>query len=206
MESNTTKPIAPNHHAHHPGFSGPLGVVGALTMVLGRGPVARLAAELADVRAGERVVDLGCGPGAAVREAARRGAAAIGVDPAPVMLRFARWLTLGRRSVTWLRGSAEAVPVGDGCADVVWSIATVHHWSDVGAGLAEVRRVLAPGGRFLAIERRTTPGATGLRSHGWTDAQAAAFADACRASGLEDVACATHRAGRSVLLTIAAGR
>jgi SAM-dependent methyltransferase len=63
----------------------------------------------------------------------------------------------------------------------------VHHWHDLEAGLAEVRRVLAPGGRFVALERRTEVGADGLASHGWTDAQAAAFAEACRAAGFVDV-------------------
>ncbi len=70
---------------------------------------------------------------------------------------------------------------------MVWSVATVHHWADVAAGLAEVRRVLAPGGRFFAVERRVRPGATGLASHGWTDQQAASFAACCRAAGLDDV-------------------
>jgi ubiquinone/menaquinone biosynthesis C-methylase UbiE len=48
----------------------------------------------------------------------------------------------------------------------------VHHWHDLDAGLAEVRRVLRPSGRFLAIERQVEPGATGLASHGWTAEQA----------------------------------
>ena len=65
--------------------------------------------------------------------------------------------------------------------------------------------MLAPGGRFLAAERRTTPGATGLASHGWTDAQADAFAALCREAGFTDVSVATH-AGRRALVTVRARR
>ena len=70
-----------NHHADHPGFAGLSAViVGLILLVKGR-PNARLAADIAGVSAADRVVDIGCGPGGAVREAARRGACATGVDP-----------------------------------------------------------------------------------------------------------------------------
>ena len=70
-----------NHHADHPGFAGLSAVIiGMVLLVKGRAN-ARLAADVADVSATDRVVDIGCGPGGAVREAARRGARATGVDP-----------------------------------------------------------------------------------------------------------------------------
>lgn len=81
-----------NHHADHPGFAGVTGLLAGLTMIPGRGAIARLAADLACVSATDRVIDVGCGPGTAVREAARRGARAIGIDPARVMLRLAEAL------------------------------------------------------------------------------------------------------------------
>jgi ubiquinone/menaquinone biosynthesis C-methylase UbiE len=103
------------------------------------------------------------------------------------MLRMARvWPGRRRRRISWRRGTAEQLPVADDVASVVWAIATVHHWHDVDAGLAEARRVLRPGGRLVAIERwRPSTATTGLASHGWTDEQAAAFADACRAAGFD---------------------
>jgi len=179
--------VVPNHHAEHSPFSGVVGVAAALSMIAGREKDARLAERLSRLAPGEIVVDIGCGPGAAVRRAARSGATAIGVDPAPVMLRTARLLTRGTPGVSYREGSAEAVPVPDGQAQVVWSIATVHHWRDLDAGLREVRRVLAPGGRFVAIERRTRPDARGHAGHGWTDAQGAAFAGCCEQHGFTDV-------------------
>jgi ubiquinone/menaquinone biosynthesis C-methylase UbiE len=102
------------------------------------------------------------------------------------MLRVARLLTRSPR-VRYLEGTAEALPLPDDAATLVWSIASVHHWRDLDIGLQEIRRVLRPAGRFVAIERATRPGATGHASHGWTDEQAGAFAQRCREHDLTDV-------------------
>jgi hypothetical protein len=70
--------------------------------------------------------------------------------------------------------------------------------------VAEALRVLDTGGRFLAVERRSRPGATGLASHGWTDEQAGAFAALCRTAGFADVRREPHRAGRRSLVAVLA--
>jgi ubiquinone/menaquinone biosynthesis C-methylase UbiE len=197
---------AVNHHADHPGFAGLTGLLAGLIMIPGRGPIARLAADLASVSATDRVIDVGCGPGTAVREAARRGARVIGVDPAPVMLRLAEVLTRQQAGITWAEGAAEDLRQPDSSATVLWCVATVHHWKNVGVGLAEARRVLAPRGRLLAIERRVRPGATGLASHGWTEQQAQSFAAQCRAAGFGDVRVEEHSRGRHVLCVVQAVR
>jgi ubiquinone/menaquinone biosynthesis C-methylase UbiE len=108
--------------------------------------------------------------------------------------------------VEWREGTAEALPVDDGAATVLWSVSTIHHWSDIDQGLAEAHRVLAPGGRFLGIERRTTPGATGHAGHGWTDEQAEAFAAACRAARFVDVTVETRDGDRGRLQVVRAHR
>jgi ubiquinone/menaquinone biosynthesis C-methylase UbiE len=197
MEHTSTPPgpVVPNHHADHRGFAGPLGLVAGLTMTFGRDAVARHAVDAVALQSGDTLVDVGCGPGTAARIAARGGATVIGIDPAPVMLKLARALTRGA-PVTWTEGAAESLPLADGTATVLWAIATVHHWPDVDAGLGEAHRVLAPRGRLLAIERRARPGAHGLASHGWTDAQAQAFADCCRAAGFADVVVEQATLGR----------
>jgi ubiquinone/menaquinone biosynthesis C-methylase UbiE len=202
MDTHTHAPHTPNHHAHHRGFSGASGLAIALTMAARGGDRAELAIDLTGAGPGDTVVDLGCGPGTAVRRAARLGATAIGVDPARVMRRVATWLSLGRSRVRFVDGSAEAIPLEDGTATVVWSIATVHHWQDIDAGLAESRRVLRLGGRFLAGERHTHPGAQGLHSHGWTPEQAEAFAEACRAHGFIDVRVEEHHTDRHDVLAV----
>jgi ubiquinone/menaquinone biosynthesis C-methylase UbiE len=105
-----------------------------------------------------------------------------------------------------VEGSAEEVPVPDGSASVVWSLATVHHWRDLTAGLEEARRVLRPGGRLLAIERRVEPGASGHRTHGWTEHQARRFAGWCTAAGFTEVAISHHRAGQKPVVAVLARR
>ena len=88
-------------------------------------------------------------------------------------------------------------------ATVIWSLSTVHHWRDVELGLHEVRRVILPGGRLLAIERQVEPGASGHASHGWMDAQAVRFAAVCKSAGFEEVAVARHQTSRRVLTVLA---
>jgi ubiquinone/menaquinone biosynthesis C-methylase UbiE len=202
----TATPPVPNHHAHHRGFSGLAGLLAALTMVVGRRNSARLAAATTGVTAADHVLDIGCGPGAAAREASRRGASVTALDPASVMRTLGRALSFGHRSIRWIDGTAEALPLDDGAVTVCWSIATVHHWRDIGAGLAEAHRVLAPGGRFVAIERRSAEGATGLASHGWTDAQADTFADRLRSAGFVDVVSERVSAGRGRVQLVRATR
>ncbi|MDQ2650696.1 MAG: class I SAM-dependent methyltransferase [Actinomycetota bacterium] len=196
---------SPNHHADHPGFAGLSGhLYAGLFAVIGKAN-ARLVLDLAGVTPADRVVDIGCGAGNAVRAAAAVGATGTGVDPSAAMLRVARLLTRGRRA-TFRRGGAETLPVADASATVVWSVACVHHWVDVDAALSEVVRVLEPGGRFLAVERRIEAGATGLASHGWTPIQVDAFAGACRAAGLVDVTVETVEGRRGTALVVRAHR
>ena len=125
-----------------------------------------------------------------------------GVDPAAPMLALARRLTRRRRSIAWIEGTAEHLPLPDDSATVLWSISTVHHWHDIDMGVAEAGRVLVQGGRLLAIERRARPGARGLASHGWTDEQAEAFAERCRAAGFLDARVETTKLRKKTVLAV----
>ena len=198
----TEQEAPPNHHANHPGFAGVAGFAAALSMVIGRKGDARVAVRLSGMHSGDTVVDIGCGPGAAVRYAARRGATAIGVDPAPVMVRVAKLLTRRTARVRYIEGFAEAIPLQDRSASIVWSIATVHHWGDIDAGLREARRVLVDGGRLVAIERQSKPGATGHASHGWTQEQADVFMNRTRQHGFADVRLERESTGRRTTISV----
>lgn len=111
--------------------------------------------ERAGVRAGDRVVDIGCGPGesAALAAVTAPGVQVVAVDPAWPQCVVTALRTLRRgRAVRVRRGAAERLPVPDGWATLVVSINAFHHWEDPRRGLAEVRRVLSPGGRLALVD------------------------------------------------------
>jgi ubiquinone/menaquinone biosynthesis C-methylase UbiE len=176
----------------------------AASMTVGRGPLARAAADAAELTLADRVVDIGCGPGTAVRLAARRAATATGIDPDPAMLRLARWGTAPRRSpnVSWLEGRAEKLPLSAGQATVAWAINSVHHWEDRGAGFGEARRILAPGGRLVLVERLAKPGARGHAAHGLTRDEADDLTRQLAAAGFDQVRLHTARGGHRILVII----
>ena len=101
--------------------------------------------DAADIRPEFRVLDLCCGPGLVTEAAARRGAAATGLDFSPAMLAEARAAHPG---LHFDEGDAEAMPVADASFDAVVSNFGIHHVPRPERALAEAFRVLRPGGRL----------------------------------------------------------
>ncbi|HVM01240.1 MAG TPA: SDR family NAD(P)-dependent oxidoreductase, partial [Acidimicrobiales bacterium] len=98
---------------------------------------------------GRRVLDVGCGRGGTVALLAERfGAEAVGVDLAPEAVAFCR-RAHRHPGVRFEVGDAEHLPFGDASFDAVTNLESSHTYPDVRAFLAEVRRVLRPGGWFL---------------------------------------------------------
>jgi SAM-dependent methyltransferase len=94
---------------------------------------------------GERILDLGCGDGQLTQRIAATGARVAGVDASAEMAASAR-----ARGVDVAVGNAEALPCADGEFDAVFSNAALHWVRNQDAMMAEVHRVLRPGGRFVA--------------------------------------------------------
>ena len=106
-------------------------------------------ADLAEVRAGQRVIDVGCGPGALTAELVTRlGAGAVSaVDPSEPFVAAAR---LRNPGVDVRRAAAEDLPYEDGDFDAAIAQLVVHFMSDPVAGLGEMARVTRHGGVVAA--------------------------------------------------------
>lgn len=111
------------------------------------------AIDLAGLRGDERVLDVGCGNGLYLAELAARGhrGPVIAMDLSLGMLDAAR-----RRSPTALvAGDAQSLPFVDGALDCVLAMHMLYHVPDRKRAIAELRRVLAPGGVALAVTNAT---------------------------------------------------
>ncbi|MEA3212922.1 MAG: hypothetical protein QOE70_5979 [Chthoniobacter sp.] len=94
------------------------------------------------------VVDLGCGTGLSTRFWAEHAARVVGIDPNPEMLAFARGATVSPQ-VTFQDGLSHATGLGAGSVDLVVCCQSIH-WMDPEPTIAEVARILRPGGVFAA--------------------------------------------------------
>jgi ubiquinone/menaquinone biosynthesis C-methylase UbiE len=122
-----------------------------------RASCSAMAARLRDLPGGS-VVDLGCGPGVSTFELARHLPAArlIGVDLAPRMLNEARrrrrTTDVSTEHLTWLLANATTLPLAAGSVDACTGHSFLYLVADRPTVLAEVRRVLKPGGRLVLME------------------------------------------------------
>jgi arsenite methyltransferase len=110
------------------------------------------------LQAGERVVDVGSGPGLLAAEMATQVGPAgrvIGLDLSDSMLALSRQRSGGlatSRCLSFLKADAARLPFADGTFDVAVSTQVYEYVPDVPAALAEVHRVLRPGGRVLILD------------------------------------------------------
>ncbi len=117
--------------------------------------------DLLGLRAGERLLDVGCGTGTqlAVARQCHPDLVMVGIDVDPAVLARARRKlratgTAPNRPVSLLRASADALPFADASFDAVVSTLSFHHMPTATKrqALREVHRVLAPNGRFLLVD------------------------------------------------------
>jgi SAM-dependent methyltransferase len=117
--------------------------------------------------ADRRVVDLAAGPGLASRQLRARGARVVAVEPGA---NLTRTLHAGAAGLPVVRAVAEALPFRGAVFDLA-TCATAWHWLDAAATVAEVRRVVRPGGH-LALWWADNRHGDGID---WEDAQSAVF-------------------------------
>jgi len=102
----------------------------------------------------ERVLDVGCGPGHSTLPLGFGAREVVGLDLTAAMVREATALAQERRAtnVRYQRGDVEAMTFPDASFDVATCRVSAHHYPDPRRALAELRRVLRPGGRLLLVD------------------------------------------------------
>jgi len=118
---------------------------------------------VAELGGGGRVLDVGCGDGQVARALAATGCSVTGIDPTARNLEVARERGGGPE---YVEGAADDLPFLDANFDAVVACLVFEHIDDVDAAIAEVARVLRPGGRFAFFLNHPllqTPGS------GWID-------------------------------------
>jgi SAM-dependent methyltransferase len=111
----------------------------------------RIVREALGATAGERVLDVGCGPGfycVELLEDVGPTGSVVGVDTSAAM----RALAARHENVELREGDATAVPVEDASFDAALSVQVQEYVGDVATGLAELHRALKPGGRVLVFD------------------------------------------------------
>jgi SAM-dependent methyltransferase len=129
-------------------FSGPVGWAFAKWMPIAHAGVYAVVAEMLDLQPEDELLDIGCGPGAFLATKARHVRRVVGLDPSRVMVdeaerRLADRITAGTARL--VLGSSATLPFRDGEFSAVTVITAP-------ANLAEVFRVLRPGGRFVFVD------------------------------------------------------
>lgn len=101
-----------------------------------------------------QILDVGCGAGHLCFALAPAVARVLALDPAPAMLATVRQAAAARGlpQIETVPGTADALPCADASFDLVASRYSAHHWLDVPRALAEMRRVVKPGGFVLIID------------------------------------------------------
>jgi ubiquinone/menaquinone biosynthesis C-methylase UbiE len=128
-----------------------------LSRLLGAGRLHRQLLDVAGIRAGQRVLEIGCGTGNLLTALARRtpGIDAVGIDPdRDALHRGRRKAARGGWPIRYEYAFADALPLPDDSVDVVLSSLMLHHLDAAGRdrALGEARRVLAPGGRLHVLD------------------------------------------------------
>jgi 2-polyprenyl-6-hydroxyphenyl methylase/3-demethylubiquinone-9 3-methyltransferase len=119
----------------------------------GESPQLALVRDVLQPRAGMRILDAGCARGRFLRQLNASGARLFGVDLTEVFLHSAH-ANVPDAGVAG--GSIGALPFAEGSFDSVYCIETLEHLPDTEAALAEMARVLRPGGTLLVIDKNMT--------------------------------------------------
>jgi ubiquinone biosynthesis O-methyltransferase len=133
----------------------------------------QLLCELLGPLAGLQLLDVGCGDGALASELSRRGADVTGLDADPAMVTAAGMRAEARSAqLHFVEGNAERLPFGDAAFDCVVAVTVLCFVRDAERAVAEMARVLKPGGQLVIGELgRWSLWAAYRRVRGWLGAE-----------------------------------
>jgi ubiquinone/menaquinone biosynthesis C-methylase UbiE len=192
--------MAHNHQEHDylpaMGYDRLLPLYDTFTWLLGVPRVHRRLVALAGIEPGHRVLEIGCGTGNLTLRVQRMhpDAEVVGIDPDPLALaRARRKAERAGLPVRWDRGKAGELPYPDESVDLVLSAFMFHHLDDTEKrrALAEIRRVLRPGGQLhlvdIAGHHHGRAGRRMQRNERLRDNAGEGIPDRMREAGLADV-------------------
>jgi SAM-dependent methyltransferase len=135
---------------------GPVGQLLARIWLRETAAVNDIAVELLQPASGERICEIGFGPGRTLTRLADAGADVVGVETSPTMLaiaarRNARHIAAGR--IQLHHGGGTTLPVADQSLDAAVGVHTIYFWPDPAVTLADVARALRSGGRLVLVFR-----------------------------------------------------
>jgi ubiquinone/menaquinone biosynthesis C-methylase UbiE len=147
----------------------------SLTRLIGADKARRSLLEQAELRAGQRALDVGCGTGSLLVQLKRREPRvdAVGIDPDPnALARARRKAERARVSIRLDQGFADSLPYADASFDRVLSSLMFHHLPrrEKNGALSEIRRVLGPNGRLELMDFAGHAHADEGRLHRWLHA------------------------------------
>ena len=157
-----------------------------------RGPTAveekRQIVDMLALTPGDRVIDVGCGPGNYTRYLAEAagGGLVVGIDASEAMVAAAAQQS-SRANSAYLRGDACALPFEDGTFDAACSAGVIHLLEEPMRALREIVRVLAPGGRVALVATCAKGDRAGYVRGGLTYFGRSELPDAMRGYGLVDI-------------------
>ena len=173
---------------------GPRGWLAAQVVARLTGEANRWMVDLLEVGADDRVLDVGCGPGLAVADAAAQGGRVVGVDASPTMVRLAcrRNRAAIRRGQVVIHGAdAIDLPFPDAAFTAVGTLNSLQFWADPERGLGELHRVLEPGGRVAVVLMARSDETAGTSPPPWVEETLAGL----RAAGFAGVQVASRSFG-----------